>query len=161
MWYKVEYNALALHILPPFMRKPALAAFAQVCVKPVDSLYYKWKLFREDNIYKLSHTGQICYLRKSLNDRFDVEQRRIYIGEGNIYNTFYLYTEAEAQQRHGNTEQESPTIFLRTEDETADTGLDFIVWVPLEVFNANIYDLHAHIQLYKAGGKRYNIFIIP
>lgn len=86
--------------------------------------------------------------------------RRIYISDGQQYDTFYIYTEAEAQDRFMNVESEDNTIWLRTESETADTGLDFIVWVPHDVFNTQIYKLTALIEFYKAGGKRYSIFII-
>jgi hypothetical protein len=159
MWYKIDWNILALDNTPTMLRKPAFAAFAQILLKPLNSLYYKWCHWRIDNIYKLEHTGQVCSLRGSLNDKFDPIERRIYITDGNRYETTYIYTEAEAQDVFVNTENEDPTIWLRTEAETADTGLDFIVWVPELLFNTQIYGLKAHIEFYKAGGKRYNIFI--
>ncbi|RWX00905.1 hypothetical protein [Flavobacterium cerinum] len=155
MWYKIDWNQFAVNMLPTFLRKPVNSAFAQLFLRAVISIYIKWVKWRSLNLYKLEHTGQVCSLRKSLNDNFDSLERRIYIGEGNAFDTVYIYTEAEAQQVYIND-----TIYLRTEGETADTGLDFIVWVPLEVFNTEIHGLKAHIEFYKAGGKRYSIFII-
>lgn len=134
--------------------------YLQALVLPLDQLFYKWSNWRQDNIYKLEHTGQVCSLEGSLNDKFDPIQRRIYITDGQLYETYYIYTEAEQQERFINTEIEEGIVFLRTESETADTGLDFIVFVPQEIFNIQIYELHAHIKFYKAGGRRYNIFII-
>jgi hypothetical protein len=159
MWFKIDWNILVLDNIPTMLRKPSLAVFAQILLKPIDSLYYKWYHWREDNIYKIEHTGQVCSLRGSLNDKFDPVERRIYITDGNRYETTYIYTEVEAQDVFANTESEDPTIWLRTESETADTGLDFIVWVPEQIFNTQIYGLKAHIEFYKAGGFRYNIFI--
>ena len=49
---------------------------------------------------------------------------------------------------------------IYTESETADTGLDFIVYVPFEIVNRDIHALKAHIEFYKAGGKRYAIIEI-
>lgn len=159
MWFNIDWNIFALDNIPTMLRKPSLAAFAQMLLKPLNSLYYKWYNWRIDNLYKLEHTGQVCSLEGSLNDKFDIVERRIYIGDGQIHKTFYIYTEAEAKTVYSHTESENKTIFLRTEAETADTGLDFIVFVPEEIYNSQIYALHAHIKFYKSGGKRYSIFI--
>lgn len=159
MWYKVDYNKLVVLLLPTFLRKPILVGYLRALILPLDQLYYKWYNWRIDNLYKLDHTSQICYLRGSLNDKFDPVERRIRLGDGNFYTTTYIYTEAEAQEVWMKTESEDETIWLRTESETADTGLDFIVYVPETIYNKQIHALHAHIKFYKAGGKRYNIFI--
>lgn len=159
MWYKIDWNILALSNLPTMLRKPTLAAFVQILLKPINSLHYKWYEWRIKNIYKIEHSGQVCYLRKSLNEEFDPVQKRIWIGEGNLHDTTYIYTEGEKKITRIFTESENKIFWLRTEAETADTGLDFIVWVPPEVYAASFFGLHAHIKFYKAGGKRYNIFI--
>lgn len=159
MWYKIDWNILALDNLPTMLRKPSFSALAQILLKPINSLYYKWYNWRIDNIYKLDHTNQICYLRGSLNDKFDPVERRIYIGNGLLFDTQYIFTEAEEQDVWLDTEAETETIWLRTEPETADTGLDFIVYVPETIYNSQLDGLRAHIEFYKAGGKRYNIFI--
>lgn len=159
MWYKIDWNIFALDNIPTMLRKPALSAIVQFALKPLSTLYYKWYNWRIENIYKLEHTGQVCSLEGSLNDKFDPVERRIYIGDGQIYETTYIYTEGEAKDVFLETESEDSTIWLRTESETADTGLDFIVYVPEELYDTQIYALRAHVEYYKAGGKRYNIFI--
>lgn len=159
MWYKIDWNILALNNLPTMLRKPSLAAFVQILLKPLNSLYYLWYEWRIKNIYKVEHSGQICYLRKSLNDDFDSVQRRIRISEGNLHETTYIYTEGENQDVFIEMDNEGEVLWLRTESEMADTGLDFIVFVPGEVYNSSFFALDAHIKFYKAGGKRYNIFI--
>lgn len=160
MWFDVNWDILVINLLPTFLRKPALVGYVQALISPIETLYYKWYNWRIDNIYKLDHTGQVCSLRGSLNDKFDPIERRIYIGDGQFYDTIYIYTEAEGQKINIYTEGEEPTIWLRTESETADTGLDFIVFVPTAIVALRIYALRAHIELYKAGGFRYSIFEI-
>ncbi|GGA84764.1 hypothetical protein GCM10008015_26930 [Flavobacterium palustre] len=159
MWHNIDWNIFALDNILPTLRKPGLSALAQIVLKPLNSLYYKWYNWRVDNIYKLEHTGQICYLRGSLNDKFDPVERRIYIGNGLLYDTQYIFTEAEEQDVWLETDDEEETIWLRTESETADTGLDFIVYVPEAIYNNQLDGLKAHIDFYRAGGKRYNILI--
>jgi hypothetical protein len=161
MWYSVDFPRLALMLLPVKLRRPAYAALAQIAVKPVEQLHYTWGQWRDSNIYKLTHTGQVCYLRGALNDTHDPSLRRIYIGPGNEFNATYLHTEAEAQDDFANKEDENGTMWLRTEAETVGTGLDFTVWVPQEIYYTQLEALHATISFYKAAGRRYQIKIIP
>jgi len=151
MWYRVDYNRLVLLLLPTFLRKPVLIGYIQSLISPIDNLYYRWCSFREDNLYKVKHTGQICKLRKALNDRFDPMLRRIIIGDGNRYRRQYLYTTAENRPKY------LGTLFLYQNSDYADTGADFIIWVPAEINIRQPYELKAWIDFYKAGGKRYKI----
>lgn len=160
MWYDVDVNRLVVEYLPTMLRKPTVATIAQIVHQPLVSGHFNWHQWREENIYKLNHTGQICYLRKALNDKFDPALRRIYIGDGNLNETPYIYTEVEPQEEHTGKEDEEEVFWLYNEAETADTGYDFIVWVPQEIYNTQIYGLRAIIEFYKAGGKRYQIMII-
>ena len=152
MWYSIDFFLLAIQMLPTKLRTLSIASFTLPSIKPLGSLHYKWENYRADNIYKLTHTGQVCSLRKSLNDKFDQSERRIYIGEGNDFNTLYLYTEAENQDKY------LGTFYLRSDAET-DTDLDFIVYVPQEIYRIQIHGLNAHINFYKQAGRRYAIFI--
>ena len=151
MWYNIDYNRLTILLLPTFLRKPVLIGYIQSLISPIDNLYYKWFSFREDNLYKVKHTGQICKLRKALNDRFDPMLRRIIIGDGNRYRRQYLYTTPENRPKY------LGTMFLHQNSDYADTGVDFIVFVPAQIINQLPYELKAVIDFYKAGGKRYKI----
>lgn len=151
MWYKVDYKKLAILMLPTFLRKPILVAYLQSLLVPIDSLYYQWSVYRNDNIYKMDHNGQICYLRKALNDKFDPSLRRIWIGNGNRYERQYLYTTPENRPKY------LGTMYLHQNLDYADTGLDFIVYVPQTIIDESPFALKALIDFYKAGGKRYKI----
>lgn len=159
MWYKVNWSALVMQLSLRDFRKPFVLNFALVFIRPLITLNYTWSNWRIENLYKIENTGQVCSLRGSLNDRFDPSLRRIYIGDGQQNPTTYVHTEAEEQLLFTNTEGEDDdeTIYVYTEAETADTGLDFIVYVPTAIATAERYALIAHIEFYKAGGKRYAI----
>lgn len=162
MWFNVNFNKFGIEQLPIKWRDIITITYLKSLLKPIDKIHYLWYNWRIDNIYKLEHTGQVCSLRGSLNDRFDPNLRRIYIGDGQLNETTYVHTEAEYQELHTNIEAEDndDTMYVYTEAETADTGLDFIVYVPAEIVNAEIHALTAHIEFYKAGGKRYTIISI-
>lgn len=151
MWYKVDYDKLAILLLPTILRKPKTIAFVQSLVFPISQLHYKWSQFRTDNLYKVEHNGQVCKFRGALNDRFDQTERRIYIGDGNKYERQYLYTTGENKPKY------LGTMFLHETEDYADTGVDFIVHVPEAIVSGQFFELVALIEFYKLGGKRYKI----
>ncbi|QEE51030.1 hypothetical protein FUA48_16035 [Flavobacterium alkalisoli] len=160
MWFDVNFLLLLINELPINKRKLKNIRFLSVLLKPIETVYYNWFQLRKENIYKLNHNGQVCYLRKSLNDKFDTVLRRIYITNGQINETAVIYTEAEQQDEYIGSETEEDFLWLYTEGETGDTGLDFIVYVPQEVYDNSLHSVNAHIRFYKAGGKRYTILVI-
>lgn len=161
MWYKVDINALAWQLLPNSLCKLRLLAFVWALLRPLKTLHYTWRQYRESNIYKLAHNGQVCYLRKALNDQFDPELRRIYIGDGSRYDSVYVFMESELQNEpHVYTEREEETVWIFTEGETADTGADFIVYVPTSLMAVQNFEIRAVIDFYKLGGMRYIIIEI-
>lgn len=80
--YDLKIKRLALLLLPTFYRKPLIAAFAQSMVQGVNIVYGNFMRWRQDKQYRLSHNGQVCYLRAVLNDQFDPIERRITITDG-------------------------------------------------------------------------------
>ena len=105
---------------------------------------------RNQNLYNLAYNGQVCYLRKVLNDRFDIAQRRIKIIDGNKYKREYIYTDGEKKPRF------LGTIYLHDDADYSDTGVDFVVLIPVGL-NYNDYEMRALIDFYKLASKRYKI----
>lgn len=153
MWFSIDINKLVVLLAQTFLRKPRLLALLQSLTTPIATLQQQWYKKRLDNIYKLKHNGQVCYLKKAINDDFDASLRRIKIADGNKYERVYLYANSEKKQPKllGKT-------FLRPVGDYADTGADFRVIVPQGFdFTNNIYQLRALIDFYKLAGKRYLI----
>ena len=115
-------------------------------IKVVDDFNFN----RNQNLYNLAHNGQVCYLRKVLNDRFDIAQRRIKIIDGNQYKREYIYTDGEKKPRF------LGTIYLHDDADYSDTGVDFVVLIPAGL-NYNDYEMIALIDFYKLASKRYKI----
>jgi hypothetical protein len=135
-------------------------AYLKALVAPLVNLHYTWHNLRIDNLYKIEHTGQICYLRGSLNDFFDPVERRIYITNGVERDGVFIATEAENYDVWIATEAEDETLWLTTESENVLSGLDYIVWVPQALYDNQLPDITAHIDFYRVAGKRYAIFVI-
>ncbi|WP_199118721.1 hypothetical protein [Pedobacter sp. ASV28] len=152
MWYKLDLNKLVVLLVPTFLRRPLFISWLQSLVAPLVSVQQSWYVKRLDNLYKLDHNGQICYLRKALNDAFDPSLRRIYITDGNKYTRAYIYTNGEQQTKY------LGKMHLRQVDDYADTGVDFRVIMPSDFsLPSNIYQLRALIDFYKLASKRYLI----
>jgi hypothetical protein len=152
MWFKIDYNKLAVLLLPTFLRGDIMIRFIQVLLSPISTLHSQWMSGRSDHIYRLEHNGQVCYLRKVLNDSFDNQLRRIYITDGSRYERNYVYTNVEQQPRY------LKTIYLRQSSDYADTGVDFRIVVPVGFdLNGVVYQMKATIDYYKLASKRYKI----
>lgn len=151
MWYDIDYNRFGILNLPTFLRKPIVVSWVRVLLSPIANLHYTWKQKRLADWYKLNHTGQVCSLRKVLNDTLDVSERRIYIGEGNSFPRKYIYTRAE------NKPAFLGKMYIYQNSEYTNTGVDFIVFAPAEIINIRIHELKALIDFYKLASKRYKI----
>ena len=151
MWFNVNFDKLFVLLKPTFLRKQVTIAMVNTVFSPLKTIYDDWYRIRNEHLYKLAHNGQICYLRKALNNRFDHIDRRIYIGNGNRYLRKYIYTHAEQRPEF------LGTMYLHSVNDYADTGVDFIVYVPADIVAAQIYELQALINFYKEGVKRYKI----
>lgn len=151
MWYKVDINRLVLLLLPTFLRKQVMAQFIYSMVSPIKTIYNDWLAMRTSNLYILEHNGQVCYLRKVLNDAFDPELRRIEIADGNEFKRDYIYTMAEQKPRF------IGKFYIRSRLDYEGTGVDFIVKAPLQIIQVQIYELEALINYYREGVKRYKV----
>ncbi len=154
MWYNVNFKNLVILLLPTFLRKQKTVAYLRALVKPIATIHNKWLQKRIEDWYKLENTGQVCYLRFVLNDKLDFENRRIYIDEGNSFPRKYIYTRSE------NRPVFLGTNYIYQKAEFIGTGADFIVYVPLEILNSKLFELHDLIQFYKLASKRYQIVAI-
>jgi len=151
MWYDVDFDKLGNERIASFLRRPILLAFLNIVVIQVTNLHYNWKQKRLTDWYKLNHTGQVCLLRKVLNDALDAVDRRIYIEDGNSFPRKYIYTGAE------NKPVFLGKMFIYRNSEYLNTGADFIVFAPQEIIDNKINELNALIIFYKLASKRYQI----
>jgi hypothetical protein len=166
VWYNLNIKKLAVLLLPTFLRLRAHIFWLFSLVKPLEQIFDLWTNFRSENIYKLSHNSQICYLRKALNDRFDPELRRIEIADGNRYEHVYIFTDAEQQEplwlwtdeeiADENISEAQP-VYLYLDSDYSDTGVDFLVLVPAELLDENNFEMNALINYYKLASKRHKI----
>ena len=152
--YNLDYNKLLLQLIPSFLRKDRLVGLMQSIVYPVKQLFDLFIKYRSERIYELNHSGQVYSMENVFNDRFDAEERRIYITDGFAKDRTYIYTRAE------NKPVFLGQVFLYNRGDYGDTGVDFIVWVPnaIVITLEEMYELRALVDKYRIAPKRYKIY---
>ncbi|SZD72745.1 Uncharacterised protein [Candidatus Ornithobacterium hominis] len=155
-WAEIDFNKLSVLLTPTFLRKKSMLAWLRVLISPIGQLYAEWHNNRQQNLYKLRHNGQICYLRAVLNDEFDPQLRRIRIDDGAEARPFYIYTEGENKPKWLTAEAVNNPTYLHRQSAYAKTGVDFYVHVPSDL-NFDKNKMQALIDFYRLASKRYEI----
>lgn len=155
-FYDIDYKRFVRLMLPTMLRHDRLTAFLDAMVAPVITLYYQFRRFRQDAIYRLTITPQVCYLERLLNDRFDIDQRRIFITDGVFYDSLYLYTDGENNDLYAYNEAENKPVPLYTAGESGAESADFIVNIPASL-NFDLNEFKALLNAYKLVSKTYSI----
>ncbi len=141
-----------LWIIPQELHKVKLLAYVNALLTPFKIIHGELLAKRLIDLYKLSKNSQVCYLEAALRDGFDPFERRIFITDGNRFTRQYLYTTAEERPRF------LGTMFLHNRNDYADTGVDFIVHMPIELEAlVNIYALRSVVDFYRLDSKRYKV----
>lgn len=157
-FYDLKIKRLALLLLPTAYRKPLIAAFVQSMAQGVNIVYGNFMRWRQNKQYRLSHNGQVCYLRAVLNDQFDPIERRITITDTTAnMDLLILYCRdidmaALVPSRGADN---SMTLYRRGSD---DSGYDFWVNIPIALYNTvDMERLKAIVSTYKLASKRFSI----
>lgn len=153
--FNIDFKRWVYWLMPSFMRKPTFYAMLLALISPIEALYNKFIVNRATNLYKLNHNSQVFSMQNVLNDRFDNTLRRIYITDGLTRDRLYLYTRPENKPLY-------LQVYLYNSSDYADTGIDFIVWVPggVNLNDTDKTEMAALIKFYKLAGKRFIIYAI-
>ncbi len=151
--FNINQFKFLLQIIPRAWKRSVFVALLDVLQGQIKVVYDSFKIFRAATIYQLNHNGQVFSLENVLNNRFDNTNRTIYITDGFTKDRFYIYTRAEDKPQY-------LPKFVWNRADYADTGTDFIVWVPTAVVISleDMYEMRALINKYKLDPKRYKIY---
>ena len=157
--YDVNFKRLVLLMLPTFWRKPLLATIAYAAVSPLNYLHTKFVLFQRSTDYRLTHNGQVCYLRAVLNDQFDPIERRITITEdaGNV-GPLMLWQRSEERAQLLPMRETWQAFIVNRRGFEGINSFDFWVNIPVVLLEAvDITRLKAIVNTYKLASKRFSI----
>ena len=154
--YRIIFTRLAIMLLPTMLRKPVISAYVRAAFSQFD--YIGFAAYRRQTNYRLTHNGQVCYLRAVLNDYFDVELRRIEIGDGAETAMPIIYHRSEARLV-GAPPRGTEGLIVGWRGTAAGGGYDFTIRVPPELYadGTIITKMTALVREYKLASKQFQI----
>ncbi len=157
--YDLDIKRLAVMLLPSVLRLPLHVGFALAIITPLSYIYKLFTGFRNDTIYRLTHDGQVCYLRAVANDLFDPDQRRITITDAATSSGgVILYKRALDRAVLLPMRASGTAVILNRRGFGGVNGYDFYVNIPLALYETiDLNQLTAVINTYKLASKRFTI----
>jgi hypothetical protein len=152
--FNIDFKLLITWLLPVLECRPKAVLWLQSLFVSSIRLYNTYLLNREKNLYRLDHDSRVFSIENVLNDRFDNSARRIYIEDGFAKDRVYIFTRNESKPIY------LGKISLYNRADYADTGIDFIVWIPTSVIitTQDLIELNALVSSYKLLSKRFKIY---
>lgn len=162
--YNINWNRLAVEMLPIALRKPALLAIVTSMLRPLELLHLDFLNFRAASLYRVRHNSQIVYMESMLNDIFDPWQKRIRIVNTVFKTAINFYEPEENKEVFFFEPTDNKPVIFREQNELSGDGFDFMVFVPPALRpsipskeTAMITRMRAEIDYYKLYSKNYNI----
>ena len=168
---KIDYSKLAVLLLPTFLRQPILMSLARILMVPLQRLHDEHHAARDERMYQLRHTSQICHIKDALNREFAVGNHALTpdytagfeIEDINAIGDWVMtYDEVPAfADVHTMAEDDD---YLLVYDETIITQAtqSFIVYVPKEIeFNISLPKVRAIVEQYRLASRRALYMIKP
>lgn len=152
--YNINWFRLVKMLVLPAINKPTLLAFINSGLSPLRSRYDEFLGFKADAEYRVNHNGQICYLQKMLNDKFDNSLRRIKVQNVKPKARLWFYYEQDDKPVYFYNEADHPEFFYNPEDYYNE--FDFEVLIPT-VLNTQTNLMKVQINYYKLYSKNFQI----
>lgn len=168
--FSVNWLNFIKQLTPPALRQLLFMEFMFALIKPLRELYATFLAQRAQWLYDLSFSGQVIYLEKLLNNKYNngAEAYTLGIPTG-IYITdspqlltpVWLWNKIEDRPPlilYNKAEGKAP-VYLWNQSEY-DAQIHFIIHVPIAVFDITVdlvklAQLKALTNKYKAAGRKY------
>ena len=156
--YDINYNRLGLALVPLKLRQPILMGLIYAMLSGVCRAASIFGSYREETNYRITHTGQVCYLKAVLNDRFDNTLHRITIEDVNARSGTIIYKRELSRFLMVPERTTGKAVILNKRAFSGSTSVDFSVIVPSELRGSFAEaQMQALIDTYKLASKRYTI----
>lgn len=166
MIFDIDFNKWIALMLPTFLRRRRLFAFIRALCAPLylgeGGLYQRFLEMRGDHIYRLSHNGQVCYLRAALNDAFGLK-KGFEIEDADEYEGEWIYAKDPSMPQQllavdegknpkpgeSDPPPEHPTPLLADEARLNAPRNAFIVRVPGNIYSTRLDRVKAIVDNYR------------
>ena len=168
---KIDYNKLAVLLLPTFLRQPILMSLARILMVPQQRLHDEHHAARDERMYQLRHTSQICHIKDALNREFAVGNHALTpdytagfeIEDINAIGDWVMtYDEVPAFADVHTMAEDDDYLLVYDEAIITQATQSFIVYVPKALdFNASLPKVRAIVDLYRLASRRALYMIKP
>lgn len=76
--FEIDLKRFVLQLLPTFYRQPLIFGLLRAALVGLQAVYDQFAEARAAHTYRLTHNGQVCYLRAVLNDAFKSPTGRVF-----------------------------------------------------------------------------------
>lgn len=165
--FEIDFYRFVLQLLPTFYRQPLIFGILRAAANELRKVYDNFITAREAHIYRLTHNGQVCYLRAVLNDayksatgvKFDIQTVE---RDGDwlyaITETGSRITLATPEDRYNDKgeyqDDHAAVPILANEMKLSVQQNNFVVAVPSDLYNTSLAEIAALVDKYKLISKR-------
>ena len=136
--YQIDYKKLVALLLPTMLRKPLILVLLQCATRGIGRKHSEFLSTRDDNLYRIGHTGQVCYLRAVLNDAFPERSCDFGIEDSDVTSEF-IYALSEVafpyDQLIITAETETGMVEVWSESYILVETTPFLVECPTELYS--------------------------
>lgn len=154
--FPLNITKLGISLLPTMMRSASVVEWVRILLFPLQTVQTAFFSNRDKNMYLLSHKGQVCRLRKVLNDAFPTRTKDFEIVDAVDTGMWkYAYDEVDENLYKHLIVRDQPAAIEIWDEETMTKFADFIVRVPIDldgVDNMNV--IRALVNTYKLASKK-------
>lgn len=165
--FQIDFKRLVLQLLPTFYRQPLIFGMLRAALVGLEAVYNSFTKVRASHNYRLTHNGQVCYLRAVLNDAFQ---------SANGTKFEILTIERDGDWLYAITEKGECLTVATSEDAFNEKGEyqdnhmavpvlsneamltaqqnSFLVAVPADLWQSNLADIKALVDKYKLISKQ-------
>ena len=157
--FNIDLPAIIEWLLPTWLRGSFTKAFLNSLVVTLQNLHNNLEDYRILKEYELSINGQVIWLEKMLNDRYDPSSQQIYIEDVGLVEQVYLNNKSENPRPpyiYNKAHPGTPT-YLRNRSEDV-YQFNFTVWVPISIYTGLLDNNETELKAMKALINKYKMF---
>lgn len=157
--FDIDFNSVVVWLLPRKYRTLFNVAYLKALIAPIVTLYNKFLTYRTDTLYKLNHNSQVCYMEAVFNDAFDTSLRRIYISDAGGEVVTLINRDTDGDALIINRDTDGDALLIHNDSAYFGGSYDFIINIPYQFSEAELFRLKALANYYKLAGKRYDVVV--
>lgn len=156
---EINWNKFVVLLLPLRLRMATVFGFIRSLLAPIVYIFNMLRTYETDIRYKLSHTSQVWSLEAVLNDAFDIAERRIYITDAGGEMVTLINRDTDGDALIIDQDSDGDALIIHNDSAYFGGSYDFIVNIPYQFTEAEMYRLKALVNYYKLAGKRFDVVV--